>query len=114
MAVTAGFFLLAKTKLNELGKFYKVISWLIIGCGVLLIVGAVQFAAFKVISQRGSTPPAQQNCNCPKEKDKKWNNNGLTDFIKDVKSFNIVRDDEGNITIRIGKEEVKDTIVKNK
>ena len=56
LTITAGLFLLAKTK-DGLGKFYKVMAWIIIGCGILIVLGSVQLGAFKFISGRFKNCP---------------------------------------------------------
>jgi hypothetical protein len=50
LTLSAGMLLLAKTK-NGLGRFFKVMSWVIIGCGMLLTLMSIQMAAFKCISR---------------------------------------------------------------
>jgi hypothetical protein len=51
LALTAGLLLLGKAK-QETGKFMKVMSWIIIGCGMLAIVLSVHCAIFKMVMHK--------------------------------------------------------------
>jgi hypothetical protein len=57
LVIAAGLFLLAKTK-DGLGKFFKVMSWILIGCGILITFLSLQMAVFRFIAHRnGEFPP---------------------------------------------------------
>jgi hypothetical protein len=53
LVIAAGLFLLAKAK-EGLGKFFKVMSWILIGCGILITLLSLQMAVFRFIAQRTS------------------------------------------------------------
>ena len=76
LVLTAGLFLLVKTKDGSLGKFLKVMAWIIVGFGMLLSLMSVHFAVVKHIAHHravmegrenamffeGQKPPSGPNC----------------------------------------------------
>jgi hypothetical protein len=100
LALTAGLFLLIKAK-QDPGKFLKIMSWIIIGCGMLAVVLSVHLAILKHIMHKTDCT-TQDNMiyfkhNLPFEK--------FIPFGEDMDSeFSWADDGEKNVKVIVKKE----------